>query len=72
MTAGIKTLEIMGRSGSYEHLTAMSKRVVEGILEAGREAGHAVCGGYIGGAEQSFFDPTTSCCNPVMSCAKCN
>lgn len=49
MTAGIKTLEIMGRPGAYEHLNAMSKRVVEGILEAGKAAGHDVCGGYIGG-----------------------
>ncbi|GMH33787.1 hypothetical protein BSKO_01621 [Bryopsis sp. KO-2023] len=55
MTAGMKTLEIMGRPGAYEHLTAMSKKVVEGILEAGKEAGHAVCGGYIGGMFGFFF-----------------
>lgn len=49
MTAGIKTLEIMARPGAYEQLTDASKTLIEGILKAGRDAGHAVCGGYVGG-----------------------
>jgi len=49
MTAGIKTLEIMARPGAYEHLTDASKTLIEGILQAGQDAGHAVCGGYVGG-----------------------
>lgn len=55
MTAGIKTLEIMGRPGAYEQLSEMSKKVVEGILEAGKAAGHDVCGGYIGGTCLTFI-----------------
>lgn len=49
MTAGIKTLEIMNKTGQYEKLNNKSKKLIEGILEAGREAGHDVTGGYIGG-----------------------
>ena len=49
MTAGIKTLEIMGQPGAYQQLEEKSKKLVEGILEAGKAAGHAVCGGYAGG-----------------------
>jgi len=55
MTAGIKTLEILGRPGSYEHLGNVSKMLVEGILQAGKEAGHAVCGGHVGGMFGFFF-----------------
>eukprot|EP00803_Ostreobium_quekettii_P000323 evm.model.scf_509.5 EVM.evm.TU.scf_509.5 scf_509:46307-52461(+) len=55
MTAGIKTLEIMGEPGAYDKLEAMSKKLVEGILEAGQAAGHAVCGGYAGGMFGFFF-----------------
>eukprot|EP00210_Caulerpa_lentillifera_P000751 g726.t1 len=55
MTAGIKTLEIMGRPGAYEHLATASKTLVEGILKAGKAAGHDVCGGYIGGMFGFFF-----------------
>jgi len=40
MTAGIKTLEIMGREGAYEKLEKLTKTLVEGILSAGKEAGH--------------------------------
>ena len=52
MTAGLKTLEILGRPGQYEYLDKITKRLIEGILQAGRDAGHAVEGGSISG-EQS-------------------
>lgn len=39
MTAGIKTLEILGRPGSYEHLERVTKKLIDGILQAGRDAG---------------------------------
>eukprot|EP00667_Euglena_gracilis_P004945 EG_transcript_4984 len=55
MAAGIKTLEILKRPGSYEHLDKITKKLIEGILDAGREAGHAVCGGSISGMFGFFF-----------------
>ena len=55
MAAGIKTLEILKRPGSYEHLNAITSRLVKGILEAGRANGHAVTGGSIGGMYGFFF-----------------
>lgn len=45
MTAGIKTLELLQKSGVYEQLDRMTKRLSEGLLTAAKETGHAVCGG---------------------------
>lgn len=55
MAAGIKTMEILQRPGSYEHLDKVTKRLVEGILAAARETGHAMCGGHISGMFGFFF-----------------
>jgi len=55
MTAGIKTLEILSRPGSYEHLDKITSKLINGILDAGREAGHDVCGGSISGMFGFFF-----------------
>lgn len=55
MVAGIKTLEILGRAGTYERLSNISQKLVDGILEAGRAAGHAVTGGSVGGMFGFFF-----------------
>ena len=55
MAAGIKTMEILKRPGSYEHLDKMSSKLVAGILQAGKDAGHAVCGGHIRGMFGFFF-----------------
>lgn len=49
MTAGIKTLEILDRPGTYEHLDRVTGKLIQGILDAGREAGHEICGGHISG-----------------------
>ena len=49
MTAGLKTLEILDRPGSYEHLDKITGKLIDGILKAGRDAGHAVSGGHISG-----------------------
>jgi len=62
MTAGIKTLEILGRPGAYEHLDRITKKLIAGILAAGRDAGHDVCGGSISGMFGFFF-----CKGPVHS-----
>ena len=47
MTAGIKTLELLKQPGSYERLELITKRLSDGILAAGREAGLPICGGSI-------------------------
>ena len=60
MTAGIKTLEILNRPGAYEHLEAVTKRLIDGIMDAAREAGHPVTGGNISGMFGFFFNA-----NPV-------
>lgn len=71
MTAGIKTLEIMQRPGSYEHLDKVTGRLVNGLLEIGREYGHTVCGGHINGMWGFFFcEGPVTCYEDVA--AKCD
>jgi len=55
MTAGIKTMERLQKPGSYEHLEKVTNKLINGILDATREAGHAVCGGHISGMFGFFF-----------------
>lgn len=55
MTAGIKTLEILDRPGVYEHLDKITGRLINGILDAGKAAGHQMCGGHINGMFGFFF-----------------
>lgn len=55
MTAGIKTLEILQRPGTYEQLETMTKKLIDGLLAAARETGHTVCGGNISGMFGMFF-----------------
>ena len=55
MTAGIKTLEILQRSGTYEYLDKITKKLIEGLLSIAEEAGHQVTGGYISGMFGMFF-----------------
>jgi glutamate-1-semialdehyde 2,1-aminomutase len=47
MTAGIKTLEILQRPGSYEQLEARTKRLSNGIQAAAQAAGLPICGSSI-------------------------
>merc|ERR1711920_535476 len=56
MTAGIKTMERLKQPGSYEYLDKLTSRLIEGILSAARDAGHAVCGGSISGMFGMFFN----------------
>lgn len=37
-------------AGAYEHLDAITGKLIDGILQAGRDAGHDMCGGHICGA----------------------
>ncbi|HIK34963.1 MAG TPA: glutamate-1-semialdehyde 2,1-aminomutase [Thermosynechococcus sp. M98_K2018_005] len=55
MTAGIKTLEILSRPGSYEQLDRITGKLIQGLLDAAREFGHGVCGGHISGMFGLFF-----------------
>ncbi|XP_063935616.1 glutamate-1-semialdehyde 2,1-aminomutase, chloroplastic isoform X2 [Daucus carota subsp. sativus] len=55
MTAGIHTLKRLKQAGNYEYLDKITSELINGILEAGKNAGHAMCGGYISGMFGFFF-----------------
>ena len=55
MTAGIKTLELLQKSGTYEYLDKITKRLAEGMLQIAKETGHAAVGGQISGMFGMFF-----------------
>jgi glutamate-1-semialdehyde 2,1-aminomutase len=55
MTAGIKTLELLGKPGTYEQLEEITKKLSEGLLNVAREAGHEVTGGSISAMFGMFF-----------------
>lgn len=60
MTAGIKTLELLQKPGAYDQLDAITKKLIDGLLQIAQETGHAVTGGHISGMFGFFFNP-----NPV-------
>jgi len=62
MTAGLETLRILRQKGSYEHLEKVTSRLVKGLLEEGKKAGHAMTGGSISGMFGFFF-----CDGPVKN-----
>merc|ERR1719206_1629612 len=55
MTAGIETMKKLKQPGTYEQLDRMTDKLINGILDAAKEAGHAVCGGNISGMFGFFF-----------------
>ncbi|OCR02440.1 glutamate-1-semialdehyde-2,1-aminomutase [Oscillatoriales cyanobacterium USR001] len=55
MTAGIKTLELLQKPGTYEQLDKMTKKLSEGLLKIAKEAGVAACGGQISAMFGLFF-----------------
>jgi len=55
MTAGIKTLELLGKPGTYEQLEQMTRKLSEGLLRIAKEAGHEVTGGSISAMFGMFF-----------------
>ena len=55
MTAGIKTLELLQRPGTYEQLDRITKKLAEGLLQVAQETGHAACGGQISAMFGCFF-----------------
>lgn len=48
MAAGLKTMEILGRPGSYERLEQLSGRLAEGFLSAAEAAGVPACVNRVG------------------------
>jgi glutamate-1-semialdehyde 2,1-aminomutase len=55
MTAGIKTLELLQKSGTYEYLDRITKKLADGLLKIAHETGHAACGGQVSGMFGLFF-----------------
>ncbi len=55
MTAGIKTLELLQKPGTYEYLDQITQKLANGLLQVARETGHAACGGQISGMFGLFF-----------------
>ncbi len=55
MTAGIKTLELLQKPGTYEYLDYVTKKLADGLLQIAQETGHAACGGQISGMFGLFF-----------------
>ncbi|AFY77465.1 MAG: glutamate-1-semialdehyde 2,1-aminomutase [Hydrococcus sp. C42_A2020_068] len=55
MTAGIKTLELLQKPGTYEYLDRITKKLTNGLLQIAQEAGHEVYGGQISGMFGMFF-----------------
>lgn len=55
MTAGIKTLELLQKPGTYEALDRITKKLADGMLQIAKETGHAACGGQISGMFGFFF-----------------
>jgi glutamate-1-semialdehyde 2,1-aminomutase len=56
MTAGIKTLEILQRPGTYEYLEQVTRRLANGMLQVAQETGHAASGGSISAMFGFFFN----------------
>ncbi len=55
MTAGIKTLELLQKPGTYDYLERVTKKLADGLIEVARETGHEACGGNISGMFGMFF-----------------
>ncbi|MEM6500954.1 MAG: glutamate-1-semialdehyde 2,1-aminomutase [Cyanobacteria bacterium P01_C01_bin.89] len=55
MTAGIKTLELLRRPGTYDRLDEITKRLATGMLAIAGETGHEACGGSLSAMFGFFF-----------------
>jgi len=55
MTAGIKTLELLQKPGTYEYLDKITQKLSDGLLQIAQETGHAACGGHISAMFGLFF-----------------
>ncbi|MDJ0675682.1 MAG: glutamate-1-semialdehyde 2,1-aminomutase [Calothrix sp. MO_167.B42] len=57
MTAGIKTLELLQKPGTYEYLDKITKQLADGLLVIAKETGNEACGGQISAMFGMFFAP---------------
>ncbi|MEA5605639.1 glutamate-1-semialdehyde 2,1-aminomutase [Nostoc sp. UHCC 0252] len=55
MTAGIKTLELLQKPGTYDYLERITKKLADGLLQIAKETGHVACGGQISAMFGLFF-----------------
>ncbi len=55
MTAGIETLKLLQKPGTYEYLDRITKKLAHGLLQIAKDNGHAACGGQISGMFGLFF-----------------
>ena len=55
MAAGLKTLELIARSGFYESLTAKTEKLTSGLKERAHQAGIAMTTNAVGGMFGLFF-----------------
>ncbi|MBC5794108.1 glutamate-1-semialdehyde 2,1-aminomutase [Sphaerospermopsis sp. LEGE 00249] len=55
MTAGIKTLKLLQKPGTYEQLERITKKLADGLLKVAQETGHAACGSHISAMFGLFF-----------------
>ena len=55
MTAGIKTLELLQKPGTYEQLDQITKKLIDGLLQIAQKEGHKVYGGQISAMFGMFF-----------------
>jgi glutamate-1-semialdehyde 2,1-aminomutase len=55
MTAGIKTLELLQKPGTYDYLERITKKLADGLLRIAKETGHAAYGGQISAMFGLFF-----------------
>lgn len=55
MTAGIKTLELLSKPGTYQYLEQLTKQLADGLLKICADTGHAACGGNISAMFGLFF-----------------
>jgi glutamate-1-semialdehyde 2,1-aminomutase len=55
MAAGIKTLELLKRPGTYEYLDRITAKLYQGLLAAAHDHGHAAVGAQVSGMFGLFF-----------------
>jgi len=69
LAAGMSTLKLVQEPGFYEHLSAQTNRLVQGLCGASQEAGVAFCADAVGGMFGLYFTesvPTTY--TQMMAC----
>ncbi len=55
MTAGIKTLELLQKPGTYDYLDLITKKLATGLIQSAQAAGHEVCGASLSAMFGMFF-----------------